>query len=165
MGDDGVGVAVVRQLLAEAGYDVTPAQGGPIAAGVGRYIPDAFGPGLDAVVGETAGLGLIKHFREADAVIVVDALDAADRGAEPGQVFRFAPDEVGVVSLRSNNIHAMGVPHLVANARLTGADPEVLVFAVQVGDVRPNADSLSPAVAEAVPAVVALVEDEIAKRR
>jgi hydrogenase maturation protease len=165
MGDDGVGVAVVRQLLADAGHDVTPPGGGPVAAGVGRHVPDAFGPGLDAVLGETAGLGLIKHFREAEAVIVVDALDASGQGAEPGQVFRFGPDEAGVVSLRSNNIHGMGVPHLVANARLTGADPEVVVFAVQVGDVRPNADTLSPAVAEAVPAVVAMVAEEIAKRR
>ena len=165
MGDDGVGVAVVRQLLADAGHDVTPPDGGPIAAGVGRHVPDAFGPGLDAVVGETAGLGLIRHFREARTVIVVDALDAFAQGALPGQVFRFSPDEAGVVSLRSNNIHGMGVPHLVANARLTGADPEVIVFAVQVGDVRPNADALSPAVAEAVPAVGVLVAREIAKRR
>ncbi len=85
MGDDGVGVAVVRQLLADAGHDVTPAHGGPIAAGVGRHVPGAFGDGLDAVVGETAGLGLIGHFRASRAVIVVDALDAAGRGAEPGR--------------------------------------------------------------------------------
>jgi hydrogenase maturation protease len=165
MGDDGVGVAVVRRLLEQSGHDVTPLHGGPVAAGVGRHIPDAFGPGLDAVLGETAGLGLIKHFREADAVIVVDALDASGQGAEPGQVFRFGPDEAGVVSLRSNNIHGMGVPHLVANARLVGADPEVVIFAVQVGDVRPNADTLSPAVAGALPAVAAMVAEEIARRR
>ena len=163
MGDDGVGVAVVRQLLAEAGHDVTPEHGGPVAAGVGRHIPGAFGPGLDAVVGETAGLGLIGHFRASRAVVVVDALDAADQGADPGQVFRFDPDEAGVTALRSNNIHGMGVPHLVANARLTGADPEVVVYAVQVGDVRPRPDELTPEVAAAVPAVVAMIREDLAE--
>jgi hydrogenase maturation protease len=164
MGDDGVGVDVVRRLLAAAGHDVTPAAGGPIAAGVGRHLPDAFGPGIDAVLGETAGLGLIGHFRESLAVIVVDALDAADQGAAPGQVFRFSPDDAGIVTLRSNNIHGMGVPHLVAHARLTGADPEVVVFAVQVGDVHPRPDTLTPEVAAAVPHVVRLIEEEIATR-
>ena len=91
MGDDGVGVAVVRQLLLEAGHDLTPEHGGPIAAGVGRHVPGAFGPGLDAVVGETAGLGLIGHFKESRAVVVIDALDAAAEGAEPGQVFASTP--------------------------------------------------------------------------
>ena len=163
MGDDGVGVAVVRQLLAEAGRDVTPEHGGPIAAGVGRHVPEAFGHGLDAVVGETAGLGLIGHFKESRTVIVIDALDASSEGAQPGQVFRFDPDEAGVTSLRSNNIHGMGVPHLVVNARLSGAEPEVIVYAVQVGDVRPRPDQLSPAVAAAVPAVVAMVRADIAR--
>ena len=56
----------------------------------------------------------------------------------------------------------MGVPHLVANARLTGADPEVVVYAVQVGDVRPRPDELTPEVAAAVPAVVAMIREDLA---
>ena len=85
-------------------------------------------------------MALLKHFLESDVVIVVDAL-AAD--AEPGAIFRFDPDEAGIMNLRSNNIHGMGVPHLVTNARLKGADPEVIVFAVQVASVdapRPRAE-------------------------
>ncbi len=164
MGDDGVGVATVRGLLADAGVAIDAPGAGPIAAGCGRHLPDALGPGVDVVVGETAGLALIRHFRESDVVIVVDALDASGQGAGPGQVFRFSPDDVGIVSLRSNNIHGMGVPHLVAHARLTGADPEVVVFAVQVGDVRPNPDTLTPEVAAAVPDVIGLIKEEIAAR-
>src|SRR5665647_3470212 len=75
---------------------------------------------------------------------------------------RLSDDDVGIVSLRSNNIHGMGVPHLVAHARLTGADPEVVVFAVQVRDVRPNPDTLTPEVAAAVPDVIGLIKEEIA---
>jgi hydrogenase maturation protease len=165
MGDDGVGVAVARELLAGAGLAIDPPEAGPIAAGCGYHVPGALGPGVDVVVGETAGLALLRHFLESDVVIVVDALDASGQGADPGQVFRFSPDDVGVVSLRSNNIHGMGVPHLVAHARLAGADPDVIVFAVQVGDVRPNPDTLTPAVAAAVPGVVELIGEEIAARR
>ena len=164
MGDDGVGVSVVRRLLEDAGVDLG-AGAGPVAAGVGRHLPDGLGPGVDAVLGETAGLGLIKHFREAEAVIVVDALDASGQGAAPGQVFRFSPDDAGIMDLRSNNIHGMGVPHLVANARLTGADPEVVVYAIQVGDVRPDPDHLTPEVEAAAGDVARMVRDDIARRR
>ncbi len=68
-----------------------------------------------------------------------------------------------MVALRSNNIHGMGVPHLVANARLSGADPDVVVYAVQVGDVRPRPDELTPEVDEAVAAVAAMVREDIGR--
>jgi hydrogenase maturation protease len=135
MRDDGVGVAVARRLLEEGG------------------LPD----GVEVVLGETAGMGLVGFFRESDAVVFVDAIDLGD---EPGSVFRFGPDEAGVTSLRSNNIHGMGVGYLLTCARLSGADPEVVCVAVQVGDVRPQPDGLTEAVAAAVPEVAALVRAE-----
>jgi hydrogenase maturation protease len=135
MRDDGVGVAVARRLLEEGG------------------LPD----GVEVVLGETAGMGLVGFFRESDAVVFVDAIDLGD---EPGSVFRFGPDEAGVTSLRSNNIHGMGVGYLLTCARLSGADPEVVCVAVQVGDVRPQPDELTEAVAAALPEVAALVRAE-----
>ena len=135
MCDDGVGVAVARGLLEEGG------------------LPDA----VEVVVGETAGMGLVSYFRDYEAVVFVDAIDVGDA---PGSVYRFGPDEAGVTALRSNNIHGMGVGYLVTCARLTGASPEVVCVAIQVGDVRPLPDELTPEVAEAVPEAVALVRDE-----
>ena len=135
MGDDGVGVAVVRDLLSH-----------PI------------GQNVEVVISETAGLGLIKHFRDSDVVIVVDAIAAE---VEPGAIFRFRPDEAGIVRLRSNNIHGMGVAHLVSNARLAGADPDVIIFGVQVGDVRPRDSTLTPPVARAAKRVRELVIEEL----
>ena len=137
MGDDGVGVAIARELLAE--------------------LADT---SVNVVLGETAGMGLIRHFRESDVVIVIDAVAAE---AEAGSIFRFNADEAGIVHLRSNNIHGMGVPHLISNARLTGADPEVIVFGIQVGDVRPRDAILTKHVAEAVPRVRKLVKDELVR--
>jgi hydrogenase maturation protease len=135
MGDDGVGVQVARSLLGE----------GPL--------PD----GVEVVLGETAGMALLPYFRECRSVIFVDAIDA---GAEPGAVFRFDPDEAGVTRLRSNNIHGMGVGYLLTTARWTGADPEVVVLAVQVGDVRPVPDTLTPEVAAVVPEVARMAREE-----
>jgi hydrogenase maturation protease len=136
MGDDGIGAVVVRRL-AERG----------LAEDV-RVIERA-----------AADMGLVRYFLDSERVVVVDALDA---GAEPGSVFRFDPDDAGVTALRSNNIHGMGVGYLVTNARLIGARPEVVVYGVQVGDVRPRPDSLSACVHEAVEPLVEMIERDLA---
>jgi hydrogenase maturation protease len=134
MGDDGVGSVVAHRLSEVLPGDVT------------------------VVVGETAGFALAPHFDEADTVIVVDALDADE---EPGAVFRFDPDRVGSAKLRSDTSHGIGLPYIMLSARLRGTCPDVIVYAVQVGDVRPVPDTLSPAVQEAVPDVVEMVRAEV----
>lgn len=136
MGDDGVGPVIARRLAM-------------------LELPS----GVAVVERSSADMGLMRYFLESERLVVLDALDA---GAEPGAVFRLDPDETGVTSLRSNNIHGMGVGFLLTNARLRGARPEVVVYGVQVGDVRPRPDELSPNVQRAVDAVVELVERELA---
>jgi len=135
MGDDGLGVFVVEGLEAAV-----------------------LGPNVKVITGDTAGMALLKYFLESDAVIVIDAMAAE---AEPGAIFRFDPDEAGVMNLRTNNIHGMGVPHLITTARLKGADPEVVVLAVQVASVVPRDRELSPSVAAAVGRVRQLVAEEV----
>lgn len=139
MGDDGVGAAVARSLT--------------------RTGPP---PGVTVVESPNADMGLVRHFREAERVYVVDGIDA---GAEPGAVFRFSPDEAGVTSLRSNNIHGMGVGFLLTNARLTGANPDVVVFGIQVADIRPRPDTLTTEVARAAEAVAEMLRRELVASR
>lgn len=140
MGDDGVGVEVARGLLSHISPGDTESN-------------------VDIIIGNTAGLGLLKHFRESETVIVVDAINVA--GAEPGSIFRFDPDEVGITSLRSNNIHGMGISYLVMNARLMGSDPDVIVYGIQVGDIRPNDGVLTPSVGAAADRVRELIAEEL----
>ncbi|MBE0428552.1 MAG: hydrogenase maturation protease [Thermoleophilia bacterium] len=135
MADDGVGVAVVE------GFD-----------------PGSVPPGVELVTGATAGMALIRYFLDYDLVIAVDAIDC---GASPGAIFKFHPDEAGIMNLRSNNIHGMGLPYLITSARLKGIDPEVLVFAVQVGNVMPRDGGLSAEVAAAAIRVRGLIEKEL----
>lgn len=137
MGDDGVGAAVAHEL---GEREVERCR---------------------VVVRANAEMGLLKYFLDGDRIIVVDALDA---GAEAGSVFRFTPDQAGVTELRSNNIHGMGIGFLVTNARLSGHDPDVTIYGVQVGDVRPIGDVLSEPVSSAVPLVAKMIAEEIEAR-
>ncbi|MCL6093458.1 MAG: hydrogenase maturation protease [Actinomycetota bacterium] len=135
MGDDGVGISIIESLSQKP-----------------------LGDDVELVYGGTAGMALMRYFLECDLVIVIDAIDA---GAEPGAIFRFHPDEAGVTTLRSNNIHGMGVGYLLTSARMRGIEPEVVVLAVQVGDVRPNDCQLTPEVAAAAARVQKLVTGEV----
>ena len=146
MADDGVGPAAVRLLMERAQTTVSA----------------EIETGIEAILGEVAGMSLLPYFRSCAGVVVIDGIDA---GAEPGALFQFGPDETGTTQLRSGSIHGLGVPHLVANARLTGADPKVTIVAVQVRDVRPLPDRLSPAVAAVVSQAADLALDEARRLR
>lgn len=136
MGDDGVGPLVARLMRArDRGWN-----------------------SVEIIDRPNADMGMLRHFRESQRVIVIDAMDI---GSDPGSVYRFTPDDAGLVSLRSNNIHGMGVGQVVANAALCGAAPDVIVYGIQIGDVRPNPDTLSAEVIEAAHSVVELVEAEL----
>ncbi|MHB8762250.1 MAG: hydrogenase maturation protease [Coriobacteriia bacterium] len=136
MGDDGAGVVIARRL-------------------VGAALPD----GVCVVERAAPDMGLLAYFLEPGRIFVADAIDA---GSEPGAIFRFAPDEAGVTGLRSNSIHGMGVGYLVTSARLLGAKPDVVIFGIQVADIRPRPDRLSPVVAEAVEETARLLGREAA---
>lgn len=135
MGDDGAGVAAAFRLRSAGG------------------LPSR----VEVVLGETAGMALLRYFCDCDAVVFLDAIDA---GTTPGSIFRFGPDEAGMTETRSNNIHGMGLPHLLASARLLGHDPEIVCLAVQVGDVRPRPGAFSAEVEAALPQLAELARAE-----
>jgi len=134
MGDDGVGVRVAEVL---ASRDL--------------------GPDTEVISGGTAGMALSRHFIEADTVIVIDAIAAGD---SPGSVFRFAPDDVGITTLRSHTSHGLSLPSIVMAASLLGAAPDVIVYAVQIGDITCGFDALTPEVEAAIPYVAEMVVAE-----
>ena len=103
------------------------------------------GPDVEVVVGHLGGMQLACYFTEADRVIVADAIDAGD---EPGSVFRFRAEE-GLPMLRSHTSHGISVPELITAARLCGSKAEVLVYAIQIANVDPMREGLSPEVEEA----------------
>jgi len=134
MGDDGVGVRVAEVLAARD-----------------------LGPDIDVVSGGTAGMALSRYFVETEQVLVVDAIAAGDA---PGSVFRFTPEDAGITSLRSHTSHGLSLPNILFAARLQGARPQVVIYAVQIGDITCGFDTLTPEVEAMVSEVADLVAEE-----
>ncbi|NTU71430.1 MAG: hydrogenase maturation protease [Coriobacteriia bacterium] len=134
MGDDGVGVRVAEALASrDLGADVAVVSGG------------------------TDGMALTRHFMEYDSVVVVDAIAADDT---PGSVYRFDPDDVGITSLRSHTSHGLSVPAIMFASRLQGGCADVIIFAVQIGDITCGFETLTPEVEAVVPEVAEMVAAE-----
>ena len=134
MGDDGVGVRVAEALSARD-----------------------LGPDVAVVSGGTDGMALSHHFRDADRVLVVDAIAAGDK---PGSVFRFTPEDAGITELRSHTSHGLSLPNIMLAAKLQGAAPDVVIYAVQIGDITCGFDTLTPDVEAAVADVADMVAQE-----
>ncbi len=126
MGDEGVGIHVVRALEAE---------------------PSA--PGVRVLDGGTGGISLLLEFDGVRDIVMVDA--TAD-GRPAGTVTLLRPRRVSDLP-RGLGAHDFGVKDLFAASALLGALPGIHLYTISVEEVRPMCTELSPPVAAAVPAV------------
>ncbi len=136
-GDDGAGLAVARRLreAAPAGLEVREVEGDASA--------------------------LVDAWAGADRVVVVDA---AESGAPPGTVRRFdaVAEPLPARGVRSST-HAFGVPDAIELSRALGRLPARLdVYAIE-GAGFTAGDRLSPAVDQAVAAVVEELRSAVAR--
>lgn len=131
MGDEGVGIHVVRTLEA----------GPPLA-------------GARLLDGGTGGINLLESIVEAPRIIMVDA---TRDGRPAGTIGLVQPRQVADLP-RGLSAHDFGVKDLFAAAALLGRFPALHLFTISVESVRPMCLELSPAVAASVPPVVALVQ-------
>lgn len=135
LADEGVGVHVVRELE-------------------NRDLPENVRP----IDGGTGGFNLISIIAEADRLIVVDTLAAE---GEPGEVFRFTPDEVRRPGFgMRTSLHDVGLLDALELAAASGYRPETVILGV-VPERIDWGEELSPAVEAAVPRIVAAVLQEI----
>lgn len=127
MGDEGVGIHVVRQLEAQPPLrDVRVLDGG------------------------TGGVNLLLEFEGVKHVVMADA---TRDGRPAGAVALLRPRRVGDLP-RGLGAHDFGVKDLFAAAALLDRLPDIHLFTVSVGELKPMCTDLSPAVAAAVPGVV-----------
>lgn len=132
-GDDGAGPRVARALAAEALAGVT------VTECTGEF---------DA---------LLDLWEGADAVVVVDAIRS---GAAPGTLVRIDAIAHRVPAPAGPSSHGFGLAEAIEFGRTLHRLPPVLVVhGVEAADVTPGA-GLSPAVAAAIPALVAAVRAE-----
>jgi hydrogenase maturation protease len=133
MGDDGVGVHVVRALHDGAGLP----------------------PGTGVVDGGTAGLSLLPLIGDAASLVVVDAVDL---DAEPGSVHLLTGPSLHADLMRLS-VHQVGTSDLIAAARLIGTlPPDVVLVGVQPACLDPGT-RLSPQVRSSLPEAIRAVRD------
>ena len=138
-GDDGVGCRVAEELAR-------------------RELP----PGVQALDGGAAGLGLLDLLEGWKRVVIVDA---AEMGRRPGEFVRFTPAGVRLASASGRfSLHHAGLSEVLALADALGRPlPEVVIFGVQPARVGWG-EGLSPAVEAALPALIAAVLEEVERR-
>ena len=127
MGDEGVGIHVLRQLEHEA----------PVA-------------GVRLLDGGTGGVNLLTEFEGAREIVLIDA---TRDGRPAGTIAFLQPAFVGELP-RGLGAHDFGLKDLFAAAALLGQLPRIHLYTIAVEEVRPMCTELSPPVAAAVPEVV-----------
>jgi hydrogenase maturation protease len=135
MGDEGVGVHVVRHLQSMC----LPA-------------------GVDCLDGGTGSFLLLEPMQDAGRVILVDAtVDEYPSGTVRRLRPRFSRDYP-----RTLTAHDIGLKDLLDAFYLLGDPPQVTLFAVSIPLPRETGLTLSPAIASRVPAIARQVLEEAA---
>lgn len=132
VGDEGVGVHVVRALM----WMDWPAH-------------------VQVLDGGTGGFHLLGYFSDYSRIILIDAT----RDGEPvGTVQHFTPVLPSDFPA-SLGAHDIGLKDLIGAAALTGPLPEMTVVTVSIEELKPMELNLSPEVAGAVPEVCRLIRN------
>lgn len=102
------------------------------------------------------GPGLLERFREADCVILIDAMRS---GAPAGTVRQLGPDEVAAASA-THSSHGFGLAQTIALARALGSlPPELVLFGIEADSL--SGPGLSPPVEAAIPGLVARIAGHV----
>ncbi len=134
-GDDGVGVAAVAQIER-------------------RFrLPE----GVELMDGGTLGLALLHYVRQAERLLLVDAI-RADRA--PGSLVRLTGDEVPPAVASRLSVHQIGVADLLDGLRWTDSGPSEIVLLGLVPETLELGLGCSPEVVRALPSLVDAVVAE-----
>ncbi|HEY3366597.1 MAG TPA: hydrogenase maturation protease [Symbiobacteriaceae bacterium] len=136
--DDGAGVLAVRQVPETEGVRV-------IEAGC-------------------PGLGLLDLLAGARRAVLVDAVLS---GAPPGTLHRFGPGALPVRESLPLSLHGVNLIDALALGRLVAPEtmpPEIIILGIEIADRTPGG-GLSPAVAVALPQLVAGIQRELEQPR
>ncbi|HWQ61846.1 MAG TPA: hydrogenase maturation protease [Negativicutes bacterium] len=135
MGDDGIGVHVVRELH-------------------GHDLPD----GVELVDGGVASLEVLGTLLDAAKLIIVDALTG---GGEPGAVYRLTPADLGAVPATAGySLHEFSLPQSLALLAETAVLPPIVIYGVEPASLAMGLE-LSPPAAAAARRVVDLILTEV----
>ncbi|EAX48502.1 hydrogenase maturation protease [Thermosinus carboxydivorans Nor1] len=135
MGDDGAGIRVVERLNALG-------------------LP----PGARALDGGVASFEVLAGLRQAQAVIIVDALAA---GGAPGAIYRLTPADLGAAAPdRVYSLHDFTLLEALHLAAKVAPLPRIVIYGIEPASVELGLE-LTPPVAQAVERVAHLILDEL----
>ena len=111
--------------------------------------------------GGTQGVYLVQHVREADALIVFDAIDY---GLPPGTMKRVEGDDVPrFLGCRKVSLHQTGFQEVIAMAQMMGDEPASMVLiGVQPVELDDFGGSLRPQVRACIEPALAMAVEELA---
>lgn len=138
MGDEGIGVHVIRHLET-------------------MQVPE----GVECFDGGTGGFHLLSRMQEADKIILIDA--AADDSAI-GTVRRLQP-KYSRDYPRTLSAHDIGLKDLLDAFYLMDRVPDVTLFAVTINPLQEMSVDLSPALRDQVPKIALMVLNEVENSR
>lgn len=134
MGDEGVGVHVVRAL---------------------EKMP--LPPNVECLDGGTGGFHLLGPLQEANRILLIDAcVDGNPSGTVRRLRPRFSSDYP-----RTLTAHDIGLKDLLDAAYLTGGALDVTLLAISIDPLQGVGTELRPALANELPAILRTVRDEI----
>jgi hydrogenase maturation protease len=136
MGDDGIGPRVVELL--QSGYE--------------------FAENVEMIDAGTMSFSILNLIREADHLIVVDAV--RDTGHPAGTVMRMTPEQIAPNQIR-HSMHDVALIDVLEAVELMGYIPSAVAIAVQIEDMEEAVLELSSGVEAAVPIAAAAVLDEL----
>ncbi|GAB4242543.1 MAG: HyaD/HybD family hydrogenase maturation endopeptidase [Thermoleophilia bacterium] len=116
--------------------------------------------GVRAVDGGTGGLQLLSDFQQAELLIIVDIVRA---GGDPGDVYRFTPDEVPLHASLRQSAHQVSAVEAWHMARLLGEAPDAVIVGVEPADYQTPHVGLSQALSARLPVVAEVVIEELTR--
>lgn len=139
MGDEGIGVRVVRQMRKDF----------------------VFPAAVDIVDGGVGGLALLPSIRAADEVVIVDAIDASSK---PGSVFMFNSEEIEFETSSKLSLHDMGMMEVLRTAALMDDGVDATIIGIQPKRMDEFGSGLSRQVSRKIPQVIEIILDLLAAR-
>ncbi len=111
------------------------------------------------VDGGTCGLDLLQYLEGVSNLIIIDAVKTRD--GIPGSIIRLDGDQVPAYLSLKISPHDIGLPDLLATAKLRDLYPEkIVVFGIQPASLELGVE-LSPEVASKVDELIELIQNEV----
>jgi hydrogenase maturation protease len=134
--DEGVGVRVIERLQQ-------------------RY---RFPPQVELVDGGVSGLGLLAVIKDAEHLIIVDAVR---RNQAPGTLYRFSGEDIPKRVYQKTSLHQVDLVEALSVAEILWQRPETIVLGVEPLDTNPWRTELTPVIRAKVEGLMKMTLEEL----